>query len=426
MDFEISNNKIFYINNTPIKSNFYEELKNLKKIIFDKKFNLPINWNLIPDNIEKITFLSNYSHNIKLPTNLKKLNIQTLNKIDFELPKNLKKLYMTFTPSIDENILKNINLNKLHIIFSKFEEMPNIFLPQSIKVLIIKNHYIGVFNQSSYNPIFPINFNILPQKLKVLKIINSNSPLNILPNTLQYLSINCCYFDQDISILKNTNIKKFVLFSNHFNKPLDNLPNSLKSLKLMLTIFNYPIDNLPMNLKTLKIFDFMSFTHNLDNLPLIKILSLNCENLIKNNSLDFLPITLKSLEINSSTNINLTNLPKNLKIFKLTSFSDVVFDLKNLPNSIEVLFLHFRNFQNYNNLILPINLQLLALECRENYYNIFFCNQHTSSNFNIILHDKVQLVFMNEYYNIDEYRSNYPNVKIITNSGYYKILGKYF
>jgi hypothetical protein len=124
---------------------------------------------------------------------------------------------------------------------------------------------------------------------------------------------------------------------------IDNLPHSLKILKLRNFKNNICFDNLPSSLEVLFIYT-RHYTEQinkpLDNLPSnLKILYIESEEF--NQSLLNLPKTLETLCIFSNQNIynkNTLQLPSNLKYFNCNciDYSDEMFDF---PNTLEFLYL---------------------------------------------------------------------------------------
>jgi hypothetical protein len=130
-----------------------------------------------------------------------------------------------------------------------------------------------------------------------------------------------------------------IIFSQKFNQPLQNLPETLKILEFStFSTFNYPIqkNNLPNNIK--KIIIGNEFKNTLD-----------------------LPNSLEILEFKDNNQFNTTfRLPPNLLELKLSYNYN---QLLEFPNSLQTLILQNKNNQQPN---LPINL--IHLKINNNYY----------------------------------------------------------
>lgn len=102
--------------------------------------------------------------------------------------------------------------------------------------------------------------------LEYLRFLNEdfNGEL-IVPNTLESLYMKYCWaFNRSLHFV---NLKSLSLdFCYNFNQPLNNLPNTLKTIYINCFSFNQPLDNLPKSLESLTIIS-SEFNQSLDNLP---------------------------------------------------------------------------------------------------------------------------------------------------------------
>lgn len=115
----------------------------------------------------------------------------------------------------------------------------------------------------------------------------------------------------------------------NYDHPLSNLPNTIKSLLILMN------QNIHRDGKT------HNYGHPLDNLPInLEILSLSA--CIKG-SIDLLPIGLLRLDLNYSCWVSLDNLPNTLYCLILNSRNDI--PMFNLPRSLKVLMLS-EDYQN--------------------------------------------------------------------------------
>ena len=133
------------------------------------------------------------------------------------------------------------------------------------------------------------------------------------------------------------------IWSQYFETNLINLPKNLLLLSICSSSFDTNLTNLPDSLEYLYI-NSNCFDKNLTNLPIgLKVLSITTKNL--NIKLDNLPQGLKILHINASI----------IKNYDMFSY---------LPESIEYLFIRYKNCNNLKNLNLfdlPIGLKILSI-----------------------------------------------------------------
>jgi hypothetical protein len=187
----------------------------------------------------------------------------------------------------------------------------------------IIDNQISILNYKSYidigtnfnfpnNPIKEIAY--IPQRLSDEKFKKQN--LNNLPEKLQILKLNSVY----VECYK-----------------LDNLPFGLKVLYLPIS-YEYELDNLPLELEDLSLRVNNTFQQSLSYLPEslkeLRIISLNNNEMVKINC-DNLPNGLEKLFLRGSLNCELNNLPRNLKTLYLTrTYNNMIY---NLPDGIEEL-----------------------------------------------------------------------------------------
>jgi hypothetical protein len=128
---------------------------------------------------------------------------------------------------------------------------------------------------------------------------------------LDKIHFGCC-FNQSVTNLPNSITE--LIFGQNFNKPINNLPPKLFRLELG-KYFSHPVDNLPNNLKILKFDNSSEFINPLDNLPnSLTILKIGYE---YNLGLDNLPNSLVALEISGKFNKPINNLPDSIEILHL-------------------------------------------------------------------------------------------------------------
>jgi len=418
----ITNDSVVIKDNTSLHFNSLTKLFNkYKNVILEDKFDNSLD--KLPK-IHKLTIESCFNHDLILPSSLKTFifNPSIYYQKKITLPKKLKNLSITINPTNGLNFMEGLNkLKYLKINFHYFENMPEIYIPESVNSLVIENTKVSWRTAFPYYPSFKIEYNILPKKLKVLKIIDSNYPLGMLTNNLQYLIIQCVYFNDDLSLLKNSNIKRLSLNSPLFNQSLSNLPDSLVTLELNCPRFNNSVDCLPKNLKRLFLNNMRFFDKSLDDLPQLKELNLRSDGSNKIN-IDFLPSSLEKLSLHIFAPVNLTNLPAKLKKFNLYYHGKTPLDLKNLPNSIQVMFLHLNE---YKNIIFPKNLKLLGIECKEEEaYQIRFWNYPIREKLNFKLPENLEYLIVSTCF-CEYIKENYPGIKVIHFSNCKKIIQKY-
>jgi hypothetical protein len=229
-----------------------------------------------------------------------------------------------FNKPIDGKLLEG--LDKIHFGCCFNQTVGN--LPKSITELI--------FGQNFNHPV-----NNLPEKLFKLELGKKFSqPLDNLPVSLRVL-----LFDE----------------SSEFDHPLDYLPNGLAILKIGHK-YNLGLDNLPNSLVALEIFG--NFSKSLNNLPdSIEILRLNIK---MNMKIAKLPKKLKNiyfgLGFTNSFQINFSSL-EDLETIRFNPYCQYNKPIKNLPNSVEKIYLPIK----YSKLFNQKSSKLIWIELDKNY-----------------------------------------------------------
>lgn len=211
---------------------------NLKKLHIDLKNNQEIGG--LPDTIQEITISSkNYNNPLpKLPKNLLYLYLdcEAFDKDIKNLPSNLETLILDseiFNKSLDYLPSK---LRKLKIWVDNGHDISLDHLPENLESLLVSCYYL--------------NIDHLPLKLKKLILISGrfNKPLGILPKNLKKLYISSKYFNQDLSVLSD-HLEFLRIESLDFDWPISDLPKSLKILELVnCSSFDQPLYDIPTNI----------------------------------------------------------------------------------------------------------------------------------------------------------------------------------
>ena len=160
----------------------------------------------------------------------------------------------------------------------------------------------------------------------------------------QYKKIYFDYeFNQNIDLLKNFDIEELYFGgcdhwhmypTSNFNKPVNNLPPTLKKLYFYSSSkFNQLIDNLPNGLISL------SLGSDFDK------------------SIDYLPTSLEILYINSTSKLNFNNLPNSIKEIFLYDTAENI-ELEYIPKSVKKITLYDNN-KNLSSL--PNNINNLEI-----------------------------------------------------------------
>jgi hypothetical protein len=156
-----------------------------------------------------------------------------------------------------------------------------------------------------------------------------------------------------------TNVKMiYITTSMNYEHPLHNLPSELEHLTIDTTYYNNTLDYLPASLKTL--FLYGSSNIPLNNLP-SGLLELSVGGRY-NEPLDNLPRNLKVLILSEFYQKQLVNLPPGLK--ELYIGSDYYLPITNLPDSIEDLTIS----GNPQYIELPSNLKTFSIGFESSYF----------------------------------------------------------
>ena len=243
----------------------------------------------------------------------------------------------------EKNITDYITDKKIY--FGENFDMNIDFLPNNVEWIIFADECK-----------FTSSLGMLTNNVKGIVFIEKSKCLTImddLPSSLIYLIFHeTCYFNNHVDSLPQ-NLQYLELKSKQFNHPVNNLPNNLISLVLGAK-FSHPVDKLPQNLIYLEIninhinlnnippnINFLNIVYNdynkikslqypvkLKKLTLTNITRLNtkkkmiqiddkCKNTNNNVCIDFLPDSLKYLEINSKhTKYSISPIPKLMRQIK--------------------------------------------------------------------------------------------------------------
>jgi len=305
-------------NNDPITDEEFEVLKNCTKIYFGYLFNQPISYR-IPEGIKKIKFIG---YIYEYETEVDDCRYET--RSSFQHNKfNQPFSYLSGCPlpSTLQFIFFGDEFNQP--IFNEYGS----FLPNSLKKI-----YFGIkFNQQIANK---RGESVLPEMLEEIRFgTEFNQPVeneekSFLPENLKFIGFGS-NFDQKIDKLPGKIENLYFwdgmkmedyqgYYYSTFNKPINNLPKSLKKLTLS-EYFNQPVDNLPLSLEEI-IFGGI-FNQPVDNLPL----------------------SLRKIKFGESFNKPTNNLPNKIKY---VSFWDII-SINNLPDSIEEIEIENINYYSY-------------------------------------------------------------------------------
>jgi hypothetical protein len=232
---------------------------------------------------------------------------------------------------------------------SKYDQSLD-FLPQELKYLRIPRLTTTKIN------IFPLNLkkivfyadsyqhilDNLPEKLGHL-VIDKNVSIGNLPQSvkkveLRYFTLSKSF---DFSFL-HTGVKTLIFDYMTFEKNVtfDNLPNGLNRLKfshMKNTVFPCKLDALPMTLKHLQLYS-STFNYYLDLLPpQLETLIIGCP---FNQPLDNLPSSLKMLQIWCPYSEPLHNLPPKLTALRIYSEHQFFENMVTIPKNLRELFFY--------------------------------------------------------------------------------------
>jgi len=184
----------------------------------------------------------------------------------------------------------------------------------------------------------PIDVKSLP-RLRVLSLAQGfNHPLDDLPDTLTDLTLRFrgTSYTHSLDQLP-CSLKKLRLDQVEIQQPLDRLPADLTELDLRWSDFSHPLDRLPRHLHTLIL--SATFDHSLDTLPsTLTHLDLSDAYLF-NRPLDHLPALLQELILSPKFYHPLPRLPSSLQVLKFPIECPFNYPLDHLPDSLSTLHL---------------------------------------------------------------------------------------
>jgi hypothetical protein len=357
-------------------------------IVFASYFNDYIGKDFFPEYVEKIIFgyksnITNFDYQLNQmiweedlisdDNSFSKFNSKSIN--NFGSNTNIKWIIFPQDSTFNQNLSSlPPNLEFLSLGNSYTKSLSN--LPNTLKYFILATqHYIpsiiNIPDEIKYFGLKTSNdmiLNKLPKSTKYINldtwrynnvVIGNNQVLDLLPDGIEVLKLNCSYNSE----LKNlpTNLKKLFISNLCTFDTLSKLPGSLELLDICFSHIIHNNDysssyfsNLPNNLKNLKIKTYFSSDSkikpklNLNNLP-ESILKLSIGmSYIYNGIFDNLPNCIEELEINNC-------LPDN---------SEFIF-FNNLPRNLKFLDISIKNYKNINqnNIIsnLPVSLEKIVI-----------------------------------------------------------------
>ena len=329
-----------------------------------------------PRKIRHGFFLKNVPHYQPIPHSVKSLNFRDIehHKYESEIIENLP--YWIEELDLGDNFDSKINN-----------------FPRSLKHL-----KFGIsFNQTLYN---------LPKNLKYLEVGKEyNQPFHYIPDSLETLVIRSSRFDKILPLSK-TFIKDLKILSKHFTQPVDQLPQSLESLIISSYYFNQPLDKLPSKLKSLSLqFEyFNNFKQPLNKLPpeLKNFFIRTQGDIIKLN----LPKSLESLFLIFRRNfdLNIRQL-KNLRVLCLSPFEKKKIDLEYIPETLKILNLVSRFNQKIDDI--PDSIEILVL------------GPKFETLISRLPKNIKRLHVQKDYVYLDTLKVAFPNVEIITHENSY-------
>jgi hypothetical protein len=164
--------------------------------------------------------------------------------------------------------------------------------------------------------------------------------LKMLPDNLESLTLGIEFESEDLHHFKN--LTELTIDIEDFDEPLDNLPNTIKTLYILSGVYTQPLNNLPNGLIELHFnseYDCVPYALDLDNLPQ-SLEKLILPGKYKGN-LDNLPSNLKYLEISYDYEGTINNLPDSLEVLNWLSIYEYKGKITKLPTNLkEVIFGH--------------------------------------------------------------------------------------
>lgn len=239
------------------------------------KFNYPIIE--LPDNITRLVFGFYFNQPVQLNSNLTHLEFDYSFNQPVQLNSNLT--HLVLGTSFNQPIQLNSNLTHLTI---GWDFNHPIQLNSKLTHLTHYNYY--------YNYYKHIHCYKLPESLKFLELTScDDNIINNLPDRIEELVLGVG-FDSKLSNLPNQ-LKKLTILNYTYVGELDELGDGIEELVIYN---NVQLDNLPSSLKKL-IIKNKNYSKELNNLP-------------KN---------LEYLELSDQYNLQIKNIPSNLKISKV-------------------------------------------------------------------------------------------------------------
>lgn len=163
-------------------------------------------------------------------------------------------------------------------------------------------------------------------------------PIDNLPLSVKYISLGEKY-NCNLDYLPES-IEEIYINSNHFNQPLDNLPNNISKITLIVPRYDYVLYNLPSNLKYFK-FEIVPKIDLKFNTPYIY-----------EHDLKYLPKSLEELHIYDYAIDKLANLPKSLNTIHIVNAisKSRMYELRTKAIKLSVNFVLVQGFHNdFNN-----------------------------------------------------------------------------
>jgi len=180
---------------------------------------------------------------------------------------------------------------------------------------------------------FPLDAGHLPRLRELSLAAGFSQPLNDLPASLRKLKVRFSNVKQPLDSLP-AGLTELDLRFSRFNHPVDRLPRNLLSLTLSRD-FDHPLDALPIGLTHLDLNDAYRFSHVLDDLP--ETLQVLIMPFRFPRPLQRLPCSLRALRFNPGCLFNhpLPPLPDSLSVLNLgSSFAQ---SLRRLPRGLTEL-----------------------------------------------------------------------------------------
>lgn len=351
-------------------SNFDKPLEKLPEsleILYLETRKQSYSLNILPDTLKFLNLglirTSRYSalrlqeKTTKLPKELEFFSLSLGELTNFELeefPEKLKTFHFfnhelepVFLPPLPDS-LEELELNDEtnHPFLNKY--LPNLKtlrggyyfnlpldnLPPDMELISIRQ--LALFEEGTFNqPLCKDGKTILPENLQEFRLETNvlTYPIVDFPKKLKilHLDVNC---EINIDNLAE-GLEELTIMSGHhlpFSGSFDNLPSTLKKLKICYCKWDKPLDNLPGNLEKLFLLPD-NYTQSVDNLPTgLKYLEVNLNG---NQRIHNLPTGLEYLRVNTNSKYSqpILNLPPGLKYLNFNNQFDS--EIVELPESLE-------------------------------------------------------------------------------------------